>query len=114
MRILKNLVFIVLTSLLCYSCKNQNPSTGDVVLGSSMRVEWKIDNATLAQVDSLVMAESLPSFSRWLGGTFSDFETGEKTTKRMYIKKVSDSKEIVFIIIGNSEPFEVIKRVEER
>ena len=113
MRILKFLVFIIVTSLLIVGCKSKSIVTNEVVLGSSMRVEWTMDNATLFQVDSLVNAESLPSFSRWLGTSFNDFETGIKTTKRMYIKRVSDSKEIVFIIIGNNEPFKVIKRVEE-
>lgn len=113
MKLIKFLLFTILTVSICVNCSKKKSEPSEVILGSSMRIEWKEDNGTMNQIDSIILAESLPAFPRWIGSTFSDFETGEKITKRMYIKKVSSSKEIIFIVVGNNEPFKIIKRVEE-
>lgn len=107
-------IFLVAFSLFscCEDCKKQEST--EKVLGTTMQVEWTLKNASMIQVDSLIKADTLPEFSRWLGSSFTDFNTNEKITKRLYIKYVSDKVETVYLIVGNNEPFEIIKRVEKK
>lgn len=95
------------------SCSIQrNVETSDIILGTSMKYTLVIDEATYYQVDSLINADNLPDINKWIGGTFIDYETSKKITKRMFIKKQKNG-ETVYTVIGNSEPFNVTKRVTE-
>ena len=80
------------------------------ILGVSMKNELVINNGTTYQVDSLIIADTLPSLNKWLGTTFMDETTQVKTIKRMYIKKYSKTHEVVYVITGIEEPFKIIKR----
>lgn len=78
-----------------------------------MKYALVIEKARTYQVDSLIMADTLPELNRWLGTTFVDDVTNKRTTKRTYIKKYSGKSEIVYIISGNYEPFKIVKRIIE-
>lgn len=107
-------IFALIMFLVCVlSCVTQrNVTNNDIMLGASIKYALVIDNATFYQVDSLITADNLPNINKWIGGSFIDYETGNKITKRMYIKKGGEES-FVYVIMGNNEPFKITKRVEE-
>lgn len=68
--------------------------------------------ATAWQVDSICNADALPSLDEWIVNSFQDFETGENIVKYMYIKRLGDN-EIIYIIMGQKEPFNVTRRITQ-
>lgn len=100
--------FIALTAC---SCHKKLIKT-DMEYGTSMKYALVINDAKIQQVDSLILADTLPSLDKWIGGTFVDYETNKKIVKRVYIKQ-NPPKEIVYIITGLTEPFNITKRISE-
>lgn len=68
--------------------------------------------ATAWQVDSICKADTLPNLDAWIFSTFNDYETGEIIYKRMYVKEGGE-KEIIYIIMGDKEPYKVTRRITE-
>lgn len=66
--------------------------------------------ATRWQVDSICKADALPQMDGWIKTSFRDFETGRSVTKYMYIQEVGEN-ESIYIIMGDSEPYIVTKRI---
>lgn len=110
MKKLFKLLFILIIGLYIIGCCAHSKVTKYESLGSLMRYALVIDNAKEYQVDSLITADTLPELDRWLGTTFIDHTTQEAVTKRMYIRKKSNG-EVVYIVTGNTEPFKIIKRI---
>jgi hypothetical protein len=92
---------------------HKNILIDDNLLGVSMKYELFIKDGKSHQVDSLINADALPAINKWLGTTFADYNTQEKITKRFYVKKTTNGKEVVYIVTGNTEPFVIIKRIKE-
>jgi hypothetical protein len=113
MKKLINFLTITLIAFIIVSCCSQKKATNTVgIYGLSLKYNLVIDNAKQYQVDSLITADNLPNINKWIGGSFIDYETGNKITKRMYIKKGGEES-FVYVIMGNNEPFKITKRVEE-
>ena len=109
--ILKGL-FILLVTFILTCCASTKHVIIDQTLGTSMRVEY-IHGSGQFQVDSIIKADTLPNFSKWLCSSFVDYETNEKTLKRMCIKKYNDGTEVLYIVVGRMEPYKISKRITE-
>ena len=114
MKKLFNILIYAMISICIIGCCTQKKVGSSDVLGSSMKVELHIDDAKAFQVDSLITADTLPSLDKWISSTFIDYNTNKPVVKRMYIKQYSLKHEILYLVIGESEPFEIIKRVEKK
>jgi hypothetical protein len=97
-------MMVVSCGLFKKACKEK-----DVQFGTSMMNSY-VMNASKWQVDSICTADTLPSLDKWIINQFKDYETGEYITKYMYIKSLGKD-EIVYIIIGESEPYKVQRRI---
>jgi hypothetical protein len=86
---------------------DNNPST----YGATMKISYTM-TASNWQVDSICTADGLPLLNQWITNTFTDFETGETIVKRMYIKE-DGAVEMVYIVVGSNEPYEVTRRITE-
>ena len=111
---LKNFILAIVMCLTFVGCdllfktprKDNNTN-----LGVGMKASYEMV-ATAWQVDSICKADTLPTLDMWLVTTFNDFETGESIYKRMYIKELGVN-EIIYIIMGNDEPYKVTRRITE-
>ena len=114
MRKLFKILTLSLMGIFFIACSiHKNISLDDNVLGVSMKYELYIKDGKMYQVDSLINADNLPVLNKWLGTAFIDYNTQEKVSKRFLVRKVSEEKEVVYIITGNTEPFTIIKRIKE-
>lgn len=104
---------IIAAAILFVGCGSvKKVSKEEFMLGSSMRMEQTLLNATQHQVDSVCVADSLPKIKTWTGTSFTDFETRQVTIKRTYIKR-ANNKETVYIVIGQKAPYIIEKRISE-
>lgn len=113
MRKLINIIICTIFSIFVIGCCAQKKNTTNEVLGASMKYSLYIEKGSSYQVDSLISADTLPVVNRWIGGTFVDYNTNNRITKRTFIKQFSGS-EIVYVITGNVEPFKIEKRIIEK
>lgn len=104
---------ISLMLLGCGVVKRQQ-ERNDYPYGTSMKITCNIDNGKYYQIDSIVKADTLPSVNKWLQSTFTDYETNQKYEKRLYVKTYNNGTEVVYIILGNKEPYKITKRITER
>ena len=117
---LLKLVMLLALLTLVSSCKlfrhvpKDNDNT-EITFGEpSMRNGFNFE-ATLSQVDSVCIADTLPTWNRWTGRQFEDFETGFKYVKLMYIKTFNKNKEVIYILLmDEEEPYPFQKRIVER
>jgi len=111
---LKKIVLVLVMCLSFVACDLifKTPRNNDNQnLGTSMILSYTM-NATEWQVDSICKADTLPDIDNWLRTQFTDYETNELVTKRLYYKEWGD-KEVVYIITGTSEPYIVMRRITE-
>ena len=97
----------------CSIFKHSKKENKDEILGASIKYELCIENASTYQIDSLIIADTLPSLNFWYASVFVDYQTNEKVVKRMYIKAYDKQKEITYIIQGTKEPFYLEKRIRK-
>lgn len=110
-RFLRNLL-IAFAMLFMVSC-GTTKETGEVVFGtSSMMVLYTMDISQY-QLDSICTADILPYYDSWLKARFTDYETNTVFVKRMYLKACSEDEEIIYILIGEEEPYKITKRIAE-
>lgn len=114
-RFFKNLLLTITVAASLTSCgwltklARNNDNSG--VYGSSMRVSYTM-MATNWQVDSICRADELPNLEEWIVNSFQDYETGQYVVKKMYIKEEGQN-EIIYIIVGQEEPYQVTRRITE-
>lgn len=112
---LKKMMAIVGLALMLVGCgviKKQQESN-DYPLGTSMKLTCNIQNGKTYQIDSLMVADTLPQLDKWLRSLYIDYETGEKILKRMYIRQYNNGNEAVYLIMGSQEPYKISKRITE-
>ena len=85
----------------------------DYPLGTSMKLTCNIQDGKTYQIDSLMVADTLPQLDKWLRSVYIDYETKEYITKRMYIRQYKNGTEAVYIILGTEEPYKISKRITE-
>jgi hypothetical protein len=109
--VLKNILTSAIFIVFFIGCATVKHNTVDVPLGASMKIEYVMDNAKTYQIDSIVVADTLPNIDKWLVMTYMDYETNKRILKRMYIRKYNNGSETSYIIIGSNEPYKVTKRI---
>ena len=57
------------------------------ILGTSLKYGLVINDAKQYQVDSLIVADTLPALNYWFTNSFRDYKTNEVFVKRTYIKE---------------------------
>ena len=111
----KKMMAIVGLALMFVGCgviKKQQESN-DYPLSTSMKLTCNIQNGKTYQIDSLMVADTLPQLDKWLRSVYIDYETGEKILKRMYIRQYNNGNEAVYLIMGSQEPYKISKRITE-
>lgn len=111
--IFKKVILTLSLLLITLSCGVVKHQTENITLGLSRMTEERLNNCNQYQIDSLIVADTLPRLNRWLLTTYVDYETNEKVYKRMCIKKYSNGSECAYIIIGSNEPYKITKRITE-
>lgn len=85
----------------------------DYPLGTSMKLTCNIQDGKEYQIDSIMVADTLPNLEKWLRSVYIDYETGERILKRMYIRQYDNGTESVYLIMGSEEPYKITKRITE-
>lgn len=111
----KNLILSIVMCLTFVACdllfKTPRNNDGQSLGNPSMKLSYEM-TATEWQVDSICKADTLPTIDTWILQSFIDYESGDRITKRMYIKEYGDN-EVVYIIVGVNEPYKVTRRITE-
>ena len=69
---------------------------------------------TVVQIDSLCRADTLAlDLEDWICAEFVDYETGNVVKKYSYIKELTDTTEIMYIITQKDSTYKVLKRIVE-
>lgn len=80
-------------------------------MGTTMQNAFSFE-ATMAQVDSVCIADTLPTLNRWNGKQFEDFETGQIFTRLFFIKVIGKNNNVIYtLLIDDEEPYLFQKRV---
>ena len=117
-RFLKNLILALSIVASISSCgwifgvHSTGGNADGVILGAPSMKNSYVMTATEYQLDSICVADTLPNPDNWLGVNFKDYETGESIMKRMHIKHWGKT-EIVYILIGTKEPYNITRRITE-
>lgn len=113
--IFKNLLIVMCFALVIVGCgvtKKQKSKT-DLPLTTSMRLTCNIENGKTYQIDSIIVADTLPRLEKWLFSVYVDYSTNKKISKRMYIRNYTNGTEAVYVITGDNEPYKITKRITE-
>ena len=103
---------ISLMLLGCGVVKRQQ-ERNDYPFGASMKYACNVENGKYYQIDSIMVADTLPTLDKWLSTFYIDYDTNEKIQKRMCIKQYKNGTEAVYIIMGSKEPYKITKRITE-
>jgi hypothetical protein len=112
---IKRILLTTLATLMLIGCGivKKQQERNDYPLGTSMKITCNIENGTKYQIDSIIVADTLPQLDRWLRSVYLDYETGERYIKRMYIRSYENGTEKVYLILGSEEPYKISKRITE-
>lgn len=111
MSFFKSLILSIGISVMVFGCGGSKHST-NTVYGERMMNSYVMENVTQRQVDSICVADTLPNFNEWVGSIYVDFETRQTVVKRIYMKS-KEPKQILYVIIGEEEPYKVERRITE-
>ena len=109
-------IFVLLLSviLLCgcgetWRLNHQQQNNQEYVIGSMRAYVYTYD---ARQVDSMCVVDKLPrDLGEWTATAYSDYETGKRVVKRMYIKEFSEKEELIYLISEEDERlYKIIKR----
>ena len=109
---MKKIFTFLLMLFLMFSCKTYK-NTGEITFGTSSMQNLYEMTITQHQIDSICDADMLPNYNEWLKARFTDYETNTVFVKRMYLKSCSDENEVIYILIGENEPYKITKRIAE-
>ena len=111
-KFITNLLAAVMLCLSVASCgwlRNICKNDVEPTYGTSMMNSYVME-ATRWQIDSICAADALPTMDKWIVKSFRDNETGVSIYKYMYIKSLGKD-EVIYIIVGNSEPYSLQRRI---
>lgn len=107
-------IFVLFITLLTISScgetwRLRHQTHDEYVMGSMYAYVYQYN---ARQLDSMCVADDLPrKLSDWTITTYSDYETGKKITKRMYIKEYSVKEEYIYLVSEeDDEMYRIIKR----
>ena len=108
-RLLKFLLVLVIT--LFVGCTTQK-EVNEITFGTAMKVNYTLSVSDI-QMDSICNVDELPNYRNWLGTKFTDYETNTVYFKRVYFKSYSDDYEMIYILLGEKEPYKITRRIAE-
>jgi len=100
--------FSMLFTVSCGSTKN----TEEITFGTQMLVIYTMD-VTQHQLDSICTVDTLPNYDTWIKARFTDYETNTVFVKRMCFKKTPEYDEVLYILVGDNEPYKITKRITD-
>lgn len=109
--VLKHILTSVMVTMFFIGCATMKHQPKDATLGTSMKIAYVINEAKTYQIDSIVLADTLPSVDKWMLMNYLDYETNKRVLKRMYIRTYTNGSESTYIIVGNEEPYQITKRI---
>ena len=111
MKKFSKIVLVTFIAMIIGGCGlfKKTPKPAENVYGTEM-VNSYVMAATQWQIDSICTADNLPNLDEWAASSFTDFETGKVTVKRMYIK-YEGKTELMYIVTGYEEPYGVSRRI---
>lgn len=109
---MKRIFTFILMLFLIISCSTTK-NVSDLTFGTSVMMNSYEMQITQHQLDSICTADTLPYYDSWLKARFTDYETNTIFVKRMYLKTYSEYEEIIYILIGENEPYKITKRIAE-
>lgn len=112
-KIINFLIILLTTFIIISCCHNKNVVNNNNILGASLKYGLVINDAKQYQVDSLIVADTLPALNYWFTNSFRDYKTNEVFVKRTYIKEYKNNIEITYVITGISEPYHIEKRIRK-
>lgn len=107
----KSLILSIGISFMVFGCGGTKHSS-NTIYGETMRNSYVMENVTQRQLDSICVADTLPNINEWTGSIFVDFETRQTVVKRICLKS-KEPKQILYVIIGEKEPYKVERRITE-
>lgn len=111
MSFFKSLILSIGISFMVFGCGGTKHSS-NTVYGETMRNSYVMENVTQRQLDSICVADILPNINEWKGSIFVDFETRQTVVKRFFLKS-KEPKQILYVVIGEKEPYKVERRITE-
>lgn len=102
-------IFIILFFFLLGACCCLNKVSKNNNSNGSMFGYEKIINSR--QLDSIIKVDSLSLIEEWMSMVFYDYETSEPVKQRMYIKELTDSSEVTYVLIEKDTLYLIIKRI---
>lgn len=111
MRKLFNLILMM--GLLFFVSCTEISQPSEITFGSSSKQMANTLVITKAQLDSICTVDLLPNYDTWMSVNFTDYETNIVYVKRMYIKSYSEDVEVIYILIGDNEPYKITIRTAE-
>lgn len=111
MKKLFNLI-LMLGFLFLLSCTDTS-QPNEITFGTSSKQVANTLVITRTQLDSICKADLLPDYNAWMTMNFTDYETNVVYTKRIYFKNYSEDVEVIYILMGNEEPYKITIRIAE-
>lgn len=106
------ITIIVMVSMLFYVSCNMTRNVEETNFGTAMMVMYDM-SINQSQLDSICTVDTLPYYDKWIKARFTDYETNKVFVKRMCFKKNIEYNEVVYILIGEKEPYKITKRITE-
>ena len=112
---IKTLILFLIVALSFNGCflfknlpkgNNNNDNDGDIMYGITMVLNGY-------QMDSLLIADELPTLDEWIKVGFQDYETHESIYKYTYIKDITERSELIYIATVKDTLYKVMKRMIE-
>ena len=106
---MKKVLFALLFLLLvgCTTLKHEE----EIAFGSSMRNSYTM-SITQSQLDSICLADTLPTIDRWASVRFTDYETNKVYIKRMCRKNLKNH-ECMYILTECEKKYKITRRLTE-
>lgn len=110
---MKKIFIFLLMLFLMFSCKTHQ-NVGEITFGAPIMINLYEMTITQHQLDSICEVDMLPTYEKWIKTSFIDYETDSVFTKRLYLKSYSEENEVIYILLGEKEPYKIIKRIAEQ
>lgn len=112
-KIKKILLSVFIAGLAITSCCLMKKANNKIDESFKMTAKEMIIN--MYQIDSICYVDDLPrSFDEWMTYTFYDYNTNDEILKKMYIKKITDELQYVYILTPETDStYNIVIRKQE-
>lgn len=105
------ILIVAISMLFTVSCSTIK-NTDEITFGTQMMVIYTMDISQY-QLDSICTVDTLPNYDTWIKARFTEYETNTVFVKRMCFKNTPEYDEVIYILVGENEPYEITKRIAE-